>query len=57
MCDEYEDERMVALWRALEEKQRLAMYDHEESAEAVPLTPAIPQAEPSAKAKPRPLSH
>ncbi len=53
VCDEYEDERMRAFWRLLEERERLALLDRDEGEEPLAL-PAAPIPE-APKAKPRPM--
>ncbi len=57
MCDEYEDERMVAFWRKLEEMDRnkLAPLDDEEVVE--PLVRIEPDPAATPKTKPKSLVH
>ncbi len=56
MCDEYEDERMVAFWRRLEalEPREHAAPEADEIVEPVVRIEPAPTA--SAKPKPRPLA-
>ncbi len=56
MCDEYEDERMVAFWRRLEalEQREHAAPEADEIVEPVARIEPDPAA--SAKPKPRPLA-
>ncbi len=53
VCDEYEDERMKAFWRLLDERERRASLEPEEAEEPLELSPVpIPEA---VKPKVRPL--
>ncbi len=60
MCDEYEDERMVAFWRRLEERESQASPETDENADAEHIAPLIHvESGPvvATKARPRTLSH
>ncbi len=57
MCDEYEDEQMVAFWRRLEEIERRERLSSEADEAIEPLIHSEPDAAPAQKAKPRALTH
>ncbi len=60
MCDEYEDERMVAFWRRLEQRESQASPEtdeNEDAGNAAPLLRVEPEPAVPLKAKPRTLSH
>ncbi len=54
MCDEYDDERMVAFWRRLELQEQIKREERELQEIELPLTTAIPEAR---KTRPRALIH
>ncbi len=56
MCDEYEDERMVAFWRKLEEMEPREKAAPEAEGAVEPLLRIEPNAPPAPKAKPRALT-
>ncbi len=59
MCDEYDDERMRAFWRALAEREEVAKLEpetDETGAVDQPIAPIGGTLEPR-RAKPRPLMH
>ena len=57
MCDAYEDERMVAFWRRLEDLERREGLPAESEARIEPAMPLAPMPAVEAKARPRPLRH
>ncbi len=57
MCDEYDDERMVAFWRRLEELERHARLSSESEEATEPLVHIESEIPQTPKAKPRALTH
>lgn len=56
MCDEYDDERMVAFWRRLEIQEQLMREERGLQAVELPLTTAIPETPEARKTRPRALT-
>ncbi len=57
MCDEYDDERMVAFWRRLEELERRERLSSEPEEAREPLVHVESEIAQAPKAKPRALTH
>jgi len=57
MCDEYEDERMVAFWRRLEELEQRTQTAPETGEPVEPHVRIEPDPAATPKAKSRPLVH
>ncbi len=57
MCDEYEDERIVAFWRKLEELDRNQEASPEDQEVLEPLVRTEPDSAATPKAKPKSLVH
>ncbi len=57
MCDEYEDERMVAYWRKLEEMDRSKLVSPEDEEVVEPLVRIEPDPASNPKTKPKSLAH
>ena len=57
MCDEYEDERMAAVWRRLEELQHRDQLSPKEDEAVEPLVRIESDPAPAQTTKPRTLAH
>ncbi len=57
MCDEYEDERLVAVWRKLEEMDRNKAASPEDEESVEPLVRIEPDPAATPKARPKSLVH
>ena len=55
MCDEYEDERMWAFWKRLEQADELRREDQEDGEADRPLLPVLPESPATRKPVQRPL--
>ncbi len=57
MCDEYEDERLWAVWRRLETQEELKRQKDEPEGLEVPVIFSLPDPADPRKARPKPLTH